>query len=91
MHIMELKRKYDEFADLTIEQLDKINELIEDARNEPTDEEEGTIADLECEISSLEAKVSELEYNNDWLYKQHKELEEENEKLKQEIANLKGE
>ena len=47
MHVEEFRRKYDEFKDLSYEQLIKILELIEEAKNNPSEEQSEEISNLQ--------------------------------------------
>lgn len=87
VQVMNLKR-IDEFKDLSIEQLYKIQELLLNSElTNPKHEEQ--ISDLQDEINDLEIKIEEDDWEYNKLEEKYDELEEKYEELKDNYKELK--
>ena len=83
LHIEELRRMKDEFANLDYWTLMAILEVIYEQSKIPDPETEEQIMDLQDEVDDLEQKLEDNEY-------EYSKLEGENLYLTEEVENLKG-
>lgn len=84
--VYNLQHKYDEFSNLTYNQLMKICELLSEQVHFASNDE---IVELEDENRNLEEDNERLEEENDRLCSWVSLLESENDKLKKELNELK--
>lgn len=87
-----LQKNFDEFENLDFWQLKKILELIEKARNTPTESEEDElldrVAELEDEVESLEDKLDDANDDYDSLQYRYDELKRDYDKLEADYISL---
>ena len=88
LHVMNLK-KIDEFKDLSINQLYKIQELILNSKLNNSEQEE-QISDLQDEIDDLEQKLEDADYEYDRLSRKYDELDEAFNNIKDKYNELKN-
>jgi len=90
VRIQDLKNNYDEFKDLSYDQLMKIAEVCVKAYNEgldfDTEEQQSEIEDLENEIEELNDRIEQLESDNATLSDENYDLVQKVNELQEELS-----